>query len=134
KSEMSETEVAGTSGTGGLVDDTSAAVVQEFKDRAFDAMAKNRRVRLHCREKGPGCGRIWPQIDSPSRKNARAVRFRTLLSAQITMPGLSDAYQAAVSESSEADLRAREHETIRATAQYEMRDAVERGPVRRGFL
>jgi hypothetical protein len=142
---MSDEMGAGASDAGGSVDSgsDSGRIVAEvnhpqahdatkaFKDRAFEAMgnSKDDDASDYIDEKRDRKAEEESGELSSARKQARAERFQRALAAAersgddggSSDSRLSQAHQEAVSESHEADLRAREHETIRASAQYEMR-------------
>jgi hypothetical protein len=113
----------------------ASRTVQKFKDAAFDAMADSDDMDatdyIEERKDRDAEAAGDPEVNKPHRKQARAARFHRALEAAervgenggASEDRLTQAHQEAVSESQEADLRAKEHETIRATAQYEMRVA-----------
>jgi hypothetical protein len=128
---------SGSNDSGGRVTEVSHPAAhdatKQFKDRAFEAMgnSKDDDASDYIDEKRDRKAEEERGELSSARKQARAERFQRALAAAERSgddggrsdSSLPEAYREAVSADSEADLRAREHETIKATAKYEMRSA-----------
>src|SRR5215510_10720193 len=141
---MSDFDSAGTSGAGGSADsagasgaggfDTTSSTVQEFKDRAWEAIAnsKTEDATDYVEESKDRAAEAAgdPAVNTPHRKQARAERYQRALQAAEggnERGGQSDAstrYDSPEPSQAdyEADLRARD-EITRASAQHEMRVA-----------